>query len=193
MDAIALLKNDHRNVKELFKKFEGTGERAHKTKRKLVDKIIEELSVHAAIEEEVFYPAVREAAGETEDMVLESLEEHHLVKWTLYELERTQPDDERFDPKVTVLIENVRHHIKEEEGDLFKRVRKAVPRDQLEELGGRMQEVKKVAPRRPHPNAPDEPPVNVFANRQGAVMDAGKQVLSSAGHAARAVVPRRRS
>lgn len=190
MDAIALLKNDHQTVKGLFEKFESAGDRAQKSKRKIVDKIIEELSVHAAIEEEVFYPAVREAAGETEDMVLESLEEHHLVKFALWELERADPQDERFDAKVTVLIENVRHHIKEEENDLFKRVRKSVPRSELEQLAEQMKQVKKIAPRRPHPNAPDEPPANWFANRQGVLMDAGKQVLSAGAKVARSVIPR---
>jgi hemerythrin superfamily protein len=79
MDAITLLKADHKTVEGLFKKFEKAGDNAFKTKRDLVDKIIEELSVHAAIEEAVFYPAVREADEEIEDDVLESLEEHHIV------------------------------------------------------------------------------------------------------------------
>jgi len=189
MDAITMLKDDHKRVKELFRKFERAGDGAQKTKRKLVDQMIEELSVHAAIEEEVFYPAVRDAAGETEDMVLESLEEHHLVKWLLWELERTQPDDERFDAKVTVLIENVRHHIQEEESDLFKRTRQAVGRKELQELAQRMEQVKKVAPTRPHPNAPDEPPANVAMNRQGAAMDKGKDVVVNLVEAAREKLP----
>lgn len=179
MDAITMLKDDHKRVKGLFRSFERAGDRAYRTKRRLVDQIIEELSAHAAVEEEVFYPAVREAAGETEDVVLESLEEHHLVKWMLWELERTQPQDERFDAKVTVLIENVRHHIEEEESDLFKRTREAVGRKELQRLAERMLEVKRVAPTRPHPNAPDEPPANVLMNRQGALMDKSKETLSN--------------
>ncbi len=87
-----------------------------------------------------------------------------------------------------MLIENVRHHIGEEEGDLFKRVRQAVGRKELQQLGEQMQEVKKVAPRRPHPNAPDEPPANLLMNRQGAMMDAGKEVLSGVADAARGVL-----
>src|SRR5437016_6282138 len=119
MDAITLLKQDHKRVEELFRRFEKAGDRAHKTKRKLVDRMIEDLSVHASIEETVFYPATREARRETEDQVLESLEEHHLVKVVLAELQRMDPQDERFDAKVTVMIENVRHHVQEEEKDLF--------------------------------------------------------------------------
>ena len=115
MDAITLLKNDHRSVQRLFKRFETAGPGALVEKREIVDRIIEELSVHAAIEEQVFYPVARATVPGTEDLALESLEEHHIVKWTLAELETMSADDERFDAKVTVLIESVRHHVEEEE------------------------------------------------------------------------------
>lgn len=116
MDAIRLLKDDHRMVEGLFKKFEAAGDRAYKTKRKVVDQITEELSRHAAVEEQLFYPAVRERVPQSEgEDTLESLEEHHIVKWTLSELDGMDSKDERFDAKVTVLIESVRHHVKEEE------------------------------------------------------------------------------
>src|SRR4051812_21522690 len=115
MDAITLLKNDHKTVEKLFKAFEKAGDGAKVRKRELVDKIIEELAIHAAIEEQVFYPAIRELVPESEDMVLESLEEHHIVKWTLSELEALSPENERFDAKVIVLTESVRHHVEEEE------------------------------------------------------------------------------
>jgi hemerythrin superfamily protein len=177
MDAITLLKNDHRTVEELFKKFEQAGDRAFKTKRRLVDEIITELSVHAAIEEQVFYPATREARQENEEMVLEALEEHHLVKLALSELEKMDPADERFTPKVTVLIENVRHHVKEEEGEMFPKVRKALKAAELERLGERLEEATKSAPTRPHPAAPDTPPGNVIAGGVTAVMDAGKDAV----------------
>jgi hemerythrin superfamily protein len=177
MDAITLLKDDHRNVKELFRKFEQAGERAHKTKRTLVDKITEELSVHSAIEEQVFYPAVREAVETAGEDVLESLEEHHIVKWTLSELEDMDPQDERFDAKVTVLIESVRHHIEEEEGEMFPKVRRALSRSQLSDLGELMERAKLAAPTRPHPRSPDEPPGNLVAGPVAAVLDAGKDAV----------------
>src|SRR6266542_1957841 len=180
MDAITLLKDDHRTVKELFRKFEKAGERAHKTKRTLVDKITEELSVHSAIEEQVFYPAVREAVETAEDEVLESLEEHHIVKWTLSELEKMDPQDERFDAKVTVLIESVRHHIQEEAGEMFPKVRRALSRSQLSDLGELMERAKLAAPKRPHPRSPDEPPWNIVAGPVAAALDAGKQPASQA-------------
>jgi hemerythrin superfamily protein len=111
MDAITLLKDDHKTVEALFKRFEKAGDRAYTEKREIVDRIIEALSKHAAIEEQLFYPVVRSTVPATEDIALESLEEHHIVKWVLSELDTMAPEDERFDPKVTVLIENVRHHV----------------------------------------------------------------------------------
>ncbi len=162
MDAITLLKNDHKTVERLFKQFE-KAEKADddKTKAEVVDKIIAELSVHAAIEEQVFYPAIREAVPDTEDTVLEGLEEHHIVKWTLSELEGMTPDHERFDAKVTVLIESVRHHVEEEEGELFPEVRQALGRKRLAEIGERLEKAKETAPSRPRPEAPDTPPGNL--------------------------------
>lgn len=177
MDAISLLKDDHRNVEALFKKFEQAGERAHKTKRKIVDDIITELSVHSAIEEMIFYPAAREFVQAAEDEVLESLEEHHIVKWVLSELEDMDPKDERFDAKVAVLIENVRHHVKEEEQDMFPQVRRAMSRSQLQDLGRQMEAGKKTAPKRPHPRSPDEPPGNVVAAPVASLLDAGKNMV----------------
>lgn len=149
MDAIVLLKEDHKTVEKLFKKFEGAGENAVKTKKNIVDQVIEELTVHAFIEEEIFYPAAREAAPETKDHVLESVEEHHVVVWMLSELAALDPSDERFDAKMTVLIENVRHHVEEEEKEWFPEVRKAVGRNRLKELGEQMAAARAKAPRSP--------------------------------------------
>jgi hemerythrin superfamily protein len=157
VDAIVLLKDDHKTVEKLFKQFEKAGDGAVKTKRDLVDRIIEELSVHAYIEEQIFYPVAREAVPETEDHVLESLEEHHIVKWVLEELRGMDPEDERFDAKVTVLMENVRHHVEEEEQDWFPAVRKGLGRKRLQELGEQMEKARAEAPRTPRPTAPDEP------------------------------------
>jgi hemerythrin superfamily protein len=143
-----------------------------------MDQIITELSIHASIEEQVFYPATRVARGETEDMVLEALEEHHLAKVMLAELEKMAPEDERFTPKGHVLIESIRHHVKEEEGEMFPNVRKAMRREELEALGRRLEEAKKSAPTRPHPKAPDEPPGNLVAGGIAAVMAAGTDAVT---------------
>jgi len=173
MNAITLLKNDHKTVEQLFKRFEKAGPRAVKAKQDIVERIVRELSIHAAIEEMVLYPAIREAAenGDMDKMVLESLEEHHLVKWVLWELERMSPDDERFDAKVTVLIENVRHHVAEEEEELFPMVNKVYGRAQLADLGEAMENLKKTAPTHPHPRSPDEPPGNLVAGAGAALVD----------------------
>ena len=175
-----MLRADHREVERLFKQFEKAGPDAHATRRQVVDKIIKELSVHAAIEEQVFYPAVREAAPDAEDEVLESLEEHHIVKWTLSELENMDPEDERFVPKATVLMENVRHHVEEEEGELFPKVREVLKRKALTELGEAMESAKKVVPTRPHPRAPDTPPGNLVAGAGAAVVDKAKDAVKKA-------------
>src|SRR6478735_2822104 len=171
MDAITLLRNDHKTVEQLFKRFEKAGDDAVVEKRKIVDQIIEELSIHAVIEEQVFYPVARATVPDTEDIVLESLEEHHIVKWVLSELDGLDPAAERFDAKVTVLIENVRHHVKEEEGEFFPKVRKELGRAALNDLGDAMVEAKKSAPTHPHPRAPDTPPGNVVAGNLAGAAD----------------------
>ncbi|MBE1493772.1 hemerythrin superfamily protein [Amycolatopsis lexingtonensis] len=148
-DAIVLLKNDHKTVEKLFKEFEKAGEDAHREKRRIADSIIEELTVHAYIEEEIFYPAAREAVPETKDHVLESVEEHHVVVWMLSELVGMDPADETFDAKVTVLTENVRHHVEEEEDEWFPEVRSAMGRKRLQELGQRMIDARSSAPKNP--------------------------------------------
>ncbi|MCU1623199.1 MAG: hypothetical protein JWL79_2044 [Frankiales bacterium] len=176
-DAIVLLKNDHKEVERLFKQFEKLGDGAHISKRKLVDQIIEALSVHAAIEEMHFYPAVRAAVPDADAEVLEGLEEHHVVKWTLSELQDLDPQHERFDAKVTVLMESVRHHVEEEEADMFPKVREAMGRKPLQELGEAMELAKAIAPLDPYPKAPDEPPANLVAGVAAGAVSRGKRKL----------------
>ncbi|MEW2416502.1 hemerythrin domain-containing protein [Streptomyces sp. NPDC046866] len=149
MDAIVLLREDHKTVEKLFKRFEKTGDEDVAERREIADSVIEELTVHAWIEEQIFYPAAREAAPDTTDHVLESVEEHHAVVWMLSELKDMDPADERFKAKMSVLMENVRHHVEEEEKDWFPDVRKAMGRNRLTELGERMEAEKAKAPRDP--------------------------------------------
>ncbi len=170
-DAITQLKDDHDKVEKLFKKYEDTTDRAIKTRRKLVDQIIEELTVHAAIEEQVFYPISRVLSDDARDQTLEGLEEHHLVKITLAELEKLDPTDERFHPKVTVLMENVRHHVEEEENDLFPMMRDAFGRNDMSDLGEALDDARATAPTRPHPGAPDAPPANLVTGLVSGIID----------------------
>jgi hemerythrin-like domain-containing protein len=148
-DAIVLLKNDHKDIRKAFNDFEQAGENAHAAKGKIVDRIIELLTVHTYLENEIMYPRVRELLPEVEDDVLESYEEHHVADVLVMELSAMKPDDERFTAKTTVLIENVRHHIEEEEDEWFPKVREGLGRKVLQDLGAEMIEARKTAPKRP--------------------------------------------
>ena len=140
-DAIALLKADHEKVRGLLSKLEETTERAAKSRTKLLADIARELEVHAQIEEEIFYPAYREAVEKKEDRkhFFEALEEHHVVKMVLPEIESTDPASEQFGAKAKVLKELVEHHADEEEKEMFAKARKAMDRAELVELGERME------------------------------------------------------
>jgi hemerythrin-like domain-containing protein len=148
-DAIVILKEDHQEMRKLFKQFQAAADDAAKTKGRLVDQIIEGLTVHTYIENEVMYPEVRKLLPDLEDDVLESYEEHHVADVLCAELFAMDPEDERFDAKTTVLIENVQHHMDEEEQDWFPKVREGLGRKQLQELGAKMLALKEKAPRTP--------------------------------------------
>jgi hemerythrin superfamily protein len=194
LDAVALLRNDHRQIEGLFKKFEAT--RNSRTKGRIRDNLVRELSIHASIEEELLYPAADERARQ-KGLVLESLEEHHLVKVLLAEIDGMNPEDERFEAKVHVLMENVLHHAKEEEEELLPKVRQVLSRSELIELGEQMEQAKERAPTRPHPKAPDTPPGILVAGPVSAVMDSVKDVVRDTrralGDAIRGEVPEERA
>ena len=148
-DAIVMLKNDHKELRRLFREFRAAGENATARKGRLVEQILEELTVHTYLENEVIYPEVRRLLPEIEGDVLESYEEHHVADVLCAELAAMSPDDERFVAKTTVLVENVEHHMREEEEEWFPRVREGLGRKELQEMGARMEERRPTAPRRP--------------------------------------------
>lgn len=148
-DAIVVLKEDHKRIKSLFRQFDASSGDSPAARRTLVDQMIQELTVHTYLENEVMYPKVRELVPSLAPDVLESYEEHHVADVLVMELMALEPTDERFEAKTTVLIENVSHHIDEEENDWFPKVREALGRKQLTEIGERMQELRKNAPRHP--------------------------------------------
>lgn len=148
-DAIVLLRDDHKEIRKLFRAFENTGDNALVAKNELAEKIIAALTVHTYIENETMYPEVRRLLPDLEDDVLESYEEHHVADVLVTELAALDAGHERFGAKMTVLIENVTHHMDEEEQDWFPKVRAGLSRKQLSELGARMIEQKKTAPRSP--------------------------------------------
>jgi hemerythrin superfamily protein len=124
-DAIKLLKADHDEVEALFAQYEKQKKRDGRQKSDLIDKICTALSVHAQIEEEIFYPAARDALDEAGDELLDEAEvEHSSIKSLVEQLEAMVPNDELCDAKVKVLSEYVKHHVKEEEGELFPKVKK---------------------------------------------------------------------
>jgi hemerythrin superfamily protein len=124
-DAIALLTADHREVHEMFEQFDQLGDRARATKEKLKEKICKALIAHTTIEEEIFYPAVREQIEDGEDMVDEAVVEHAAAKDLIQQLQEMDPDDELFDAKVKVLGEQIDHHVEEEEKEMFPKVKKS--------------------------------------------------------------------
>jgi len=148
-DAIVLLKEDHKAMRKLFRQFEKAGADAKATKDRVARQIIEELTVHTYLENECMYPEVRRLLPEVEDDVLESYEEHHVADVLCMELWSMDPSDEHFDAKTTVLIENVEHHIEEEEDEWFPKVRDGLGRKKLQEIGQQMEEARPSAPRKP--------------------------------------------
>lgn len=138
MKATDLLKKQHKDVKALFKKVKGADNA--RQRRQLLDEISRSLEGHTLIEEEIFYPAVRGLeTAKIEAMILEAYEEHHVVKLVLAELPRVNPEDERFEAKMTVLSELIEHHVEEEEKEMFKSAQK-LGEDELQALGEQMTE-----------------------------------------------------
>ena len=141
MSAISMLKRDHDALKALLKELESTTERGVKTRTELFGRIKQELTVHEAIEEEIFYPTLKQHPRARE-IVLEGYEEHNVVDTLMSELEALPVDDETWGPKATVMIENIEHHIEEEEGEMFAKARQVFDEQELEELGNVMAERK---------------------------------------------------
>jgi hemerythrin-like domain-containing protein len=149
VDPITLLKKDHDTVEALFKRFEGAGSKAYKTKRDVADRVVKELSIHAFIEEQELYPAMEKLGGDWLEMVEEAHVEHQEAKNALRALVGLSGDDPMLDAKMSALIGGVRHHVKEEEEEMFPKLRKDMAKPDLEELGDRLKEAKKVAPETP--------------------------------------------
>lgn len=144
MNALTLLKDDHDKLKKLLK--EGEKKDSPQDRRTMLTEIAHEFRVHERIEEEVFYPALKQHPR-ARDIVLEGYQEHHVVDLLLRELEGMPPSDERWAPKLKVLTENVEHHIEEEEDDMFSKAKKIFDDEELDSLGNQMEEMKSAAMR----------------------------------------------
>ena len=206
MNAITVLENDHRRVERLFQRFERTNN--PEQQRRIADELVRELSVHAVIEEQLVYPRLKQAlsnggagparsthgaghrhegrargrdhAPTGERRIYLSLEEHHLAKVALAEIEKLPATDDRLDGKVRVLAENVRHHVEEEERELLPTLERALKPQELEQLGDVLQRARKLAPTRPHPFAPDEPPGNLVVGAAASAYDRARLALDRA-------------
>ncbi|WNG40013.1 hemerythrin domain-containing protein [Archangium violaceum] len=162
MDAIALLKQDHAVIQKLFKRYETLKHRGDtQKKQEIARRVILELSIHAAIEEQIFYPSVKVHDARWVARIDEALEEHRVAKWELAALQKMSPEDSRFDAKFAVLVQNILHHIEEEENELFPSLRRAFEQEELEAMADALSLAKRAVPTRPHPRLPDEPPGNL--------------------------------
>jgi hemerythrin superfamily protein len=143
LDAVAYLVQEHANIALLFDEYQSLSDRQARDRRQsLVNRMIHDLRLHAAMEEQTFYPSVREVLAEGDRLVDESLEEHKRAKEQLDELASMSPEDPRFDPRIQTLISDVRHHVNQEEGDLFPRLRASVGLSWLVELGQELERTK---------------------------------------------------
>lgn len=141
MNAIELLKNDHDKVDKLFQKVKATEESEHP---KIFEQIKMELDVHTHIEETIFYPKMMEDGDEElKSIVKEGIEEHRQAKMFLRELSELTEGSDKFEPKLKVLMEDIEHHVMEEEGEMFKMIEKQFDAAVLEELGAEMEAEKK--------------------------------------------------
>jgi hemerythrin-like domain-containing protein len=140
-NAISLLKEDHDKVKDLLTKLEDSSTRAVKTREELLEKIKMELKIHMRIEEDIFYPAFRQAAAKSEEkeMYHEAKEEHEVLDFELPRVEESETGSDEFSARAKVLKELVEHHVKEEEKEMFPMAKKLLSKEELEDLGEQMQ------------------------------------------------------
>jgi hemerythrin-like domain-containing protein len=174
MNAIDLLTQDHRQVKDLFKRFEDTDEEA--ARRGIAETLIKELSIHAAIEEAHFYPEIRDNVEGADELVNESLHEHQELKERLATVDGMldKAGTKAFADKVAKVREAVEHHVGEEEGELFPRVRESLSKTKLEEIGRALKNAKASAPTRPHPH---QPPATEITGKADAVVDIARDAI----------------
>jgi hemerythrin-like domain-containing protein len=148
MNALNYIKNEHDMFKRMLKQLDETTERAEKTREELFTKLKTELVSHEEMEEQVFYPALKEQSKKAKDIVNEGIQEHHVADVLVEELSSLPVSDEEWSAKVSVLKESIEHHIEEEEGEMFGYARKAFSEEELDELGQRMREVKESTKKR---------------------------------------------
>ncbi|MEU5779625.1 hemerythrin domain-containing protein [Micromonospora lupini] len=176
-DVVDILVADHREVETLFVELE-TRQGTPEHRRQLADVMIAELVRHAVAEEAYVYPTARKALPDGDQLADHEIEEHSDAERTMKDLESVDPTDPRFDELLAHLTSTIRHHVQDEESDLFPRLRAAAAREELVELAAKVTAFKKVAPTRPHPAAPDHPPANKLLAPGTGMIDRLRDALS---------------
>jgi len=170
-DAIQLLTTDHAEVEAMFVRIEAGG-----ADDELVQDVVRELSVHAAVEEQILYPVMRKALPDGETFVHQAIAEHQQVKEALAGIEKAGPPPER-EPLLRQLMADVRHHVEEEEAELFPKLRASIGREELARMGAKLASARKMAPTHPRPHAPNTPPGNIVGGIAAAVVDKARHAL----------------
>ncbi len=187
MDIVQIIEADHRQIDKLFDQFErATRTEDQRQQGRIARRLVRELSVHAAAEEQVLYPALARVGMDHER--LDSLEDHHAVKLTLAELQAMHPAHPRYAAKMRLAAKSVRRHVEEEEATILPQLRQSLDADALRRLGEEFRTIRRSAPTRPHPTAPDQPPANVVANAGAALVDRLRDGIRDAADFTRATV-----
>ncbi|CAL9604893.1 hypothetical protein SUDANB6_05527 [Streptomyces sp. enrichment culture] len=174
------LTTDHREVEELFERIEALPS-GHKDRKLYADQVTMELVRHSVAEEAYLYPAVRQHVADGDALADKELEDHARAEQIMKDLEGCAADDADFDRLVDMLMSEIREHITDEEGNLFPRLRAACPMEALDELGDKVRQAKKTAPTRPHPAAPDKPPMNKLLAPGAGMVDRVRDALTGRG------------
>ena len=182
-DVIEVLEHDHREVEEMFKELEGlrgaSTEEDKARRKEITEDVTIELVRHSVAEEVIVYPKVEEKVSSEE--VEHAREEHAEAEETLQRLEKLDADDPSFDDELATLMEEIRHHIEDEEGEMFAHMRQVMDEDELRTLGSRVEAFKKVAPTRPHPNVPTEALPRTAAGPAASMLDRMRDLASGRG------------
>lgn len=178
IDAIELLANDHQKVEGMFTQYEASTD--NDTKTELAHEIVHDLAVHGEIEELRFYPRLREVLEDGDRLADEAINEHLEIKETLNAIDSMTADEDGFDERMPELIAEVRHHVEEEEAELFPKLRQALSVEELRDLGQKMERARSMVPTRPHPNAPTSPGAKAVTGPPVALIDRIRDAVRSA-------------
>jgi hemerythrin superfamily protein len=182
-DVIEVLEHDHREVEEMFAELESlrgaSTDEARARRKELADDVTIELVRHSVAEEVLVYPVVDDKVSKEE--ADHAREEHAEAEETLQKLEKLDADDPRFDDELATLMKEIRHHIEDEEDEMFAHMREVIDADELRKLGARVEAFKKVAPTRPHPNVPNEPLPRIAAGPAASLLDRMRDLATGRG------------